>query len=144
MSWFKNVWSGGLGVVTFAAAVVITPIVSVYNGVDEMAKDNPQGVSNWGQFKEGASFGIIDAKDGFTPESAADAVYDGSKAVGEKASRFGERLLERATDDLDGLSDEGDGISDRFKDALKAPNQDNPFLNPNADYSLPEDEPEPQ
>ena len=141
MSAFAKVWSGGLGALTFAAALVITPIASLYNGVEEMMADNPQGVSNWGQFKEGASFGLIDAKDGFTPESAADAVYDGSKAVGEKASRFGERLLERATDDL---SDEGDGISDRFKDALKTPNQDNPFLNPNAEYSLPEDEPEPQ
>ncbi|MGH1377660.1 MAG: hypothetical protein ACRBB3_02450 [Alphaproteobacteria bacterium] len=145
MSWFKNVWSGGLGVVTFAAAVVITPIASVYNGIDEMSKDNPKGVTNWGQFKEGASFGIIDAKEGLTPESAADAVYDGGKAVGEGASRFGERLIERATDDLNGASGKAEGVSKRFKDALSDPNEGNPFLDPDADLSLPEEEPpEPQ
>lgn len=141
MSWFKNVWSGGLGALTFAAAVVITPIVSVYNGVDEMRKDNPQGVSNWGQFKEGASFGLIDAKDGLTPESTADAVYDSGKAVGEGALRFGDRLLERASEDLE-------GVSDRFKDvsvdSIFTPTQTNRFLDPSADYSLPEDPPEPE
>ncbi|PCK00289.1 MAG: hypothetical protein COA45_00455 [Zetaproteobacteria bacterium] len=133
MSWFKNVWSGGLGAITFAAAVIITPIASVYNGVDEMLKENPKGVSNWGQFKEGASFGLIDAKDGLTPESTADAVYDSGKAIGEGATRFGERILERASEDLD-------GVSDRFKE-ISSPKK-NRFLDPNADYSLPEDKPE--
>lgn len=127
MSAFKKIWSGGLGVVTFAAALIITPIVSVYNGVDEMKKDNPQDVSNWGQFKEGASFGLIDAKNGLTPKSAADAVYDGGKAIGKGASKFGERLIERATEDFEKVS---------------PPKKINSFLDPNADYSLPEDEPE--
>ncbi|PCJ00229.1 MAG: hypothetical protein COB14_04545 [Alphaproteobacteria bacterium] len=136
MSWFKNVWSGGLGALTFAAAVIVTPIVSVYNGVEEMAKDNPQGVSNWGQFKEGASFGIIDAADGLTPESAADAVYDGGKAVGGGASRFGERLIERASEDFG-------GVSSTFENALKTPTDKNPFLDPNADFSFPEEYSEP-
>ena len=143
MSAFKKIWSGGLGVVTFAAALVVTPIAMVYNGVEEMMEDNPQGVSNWGQFKEGASFGLIDAKDGLTPESAADAVYDGTKSVGEGASRFGERILERASDDLDSLSVDGDGVSDTFREALETPTDRNRFLDPDTDYSLPEDEPEP-
>ena len=137
MSAFKKIWSGGLGLVTFTAALIITPIVSVYNGVDEMMDDNPQGVSNWGQFKEGASFGLIDAKDGLTPESAADAVYDSGKAVGEGATRFGERLIERASDDLE-------GVSDQFQDVSSEPTQANRFLDPSADYSLPEDPPEPE
>lgn len=137
MSAFKKIWSGGLGLVTFTAALIITPIVSVYNGVDEMMDDNPQGVSNWGQFKEGASFGLIDAKDGLTPESTADAVYDGGKAVGEGALRFGDRLLERASEDLE-------GVSDQFQDVSSEPTQTNRFLDPSADYSLPEDPPEPE
>ena len=143
MSWFKNVWSGGLGALTFAAAVVVTPIVSVYNGVEEMMEDNPQGVSNWGQFKEGASFGLIDAKDGLTPESTADAVYDSGKSVGEGALRFGDRLLERASDDLEGVSDQFKDVSVSADSIFQTETQTNRFLDPNADYSLPEDTPEP-
>ncbi|PCI56880.1 MAG: hypothetical protein COB36_01000 [Alphaproteobacteria bacterium] len=144
MSWFKNVWSGGLGVITFTAALVVTPIVSVYNGVDEMMEDNPQGVSNWAQFKEGASFGLIDAKDGLTPESTADAVYDSGKAVGEGALRFGERLIERASEDLDGVSDRFKDVSADVDSILKTQTSTNRFLDPSADYSLPEDPPEPE
>lgn len=107
MGFFKSAKSWAGGIIGSAAAVtflVIAPVVSVYKGTTEAWKENPEGITNWEQFKDGASFGLYEAGEGITAEGTADKLYDGTRNVIESTEKFGERVIERLGDDFDGAS----------------------------------------
>ncbi len=107
MGFFKSAKSWAGGIIGSAAAVtflVVAPIVSVYKGGEEAFKDNPEGITDWEQFKEGASWGLYDAGEGITAEGTADKLYDGTRRVIDSTEKFGERIIERIGEDFDGAS----------------------------------------